>query len=648
MLAKTDANVFRIDQTTFRQLLESESCKTESQKKQLLERIDFLQSVTPEKIQKLASIMTPEKFKKGDTVTRKDDFGRKFYLVEEGELECRDGKTENRTIGPGGYYGEGAVLGSGNFPKANVVAKTSGRAFSIDKAQYQKTVGSSTSLIPIEGRTIHAVLVLQRKSGKLLTDIEILMLSRRVKDQFYAAGETILHQGVESEAAIFFVRQGAVLSEQGRIALISSEGSHFGEDLFEAAKECKRITAISHVKAVAKDDCVCGILSIRDYYEVFGDEYEAPTRESKSKSPKDSKTKEDKGKNKSKQSTVEEKDSSDDRVTRRKSLVLKYDDLERRVCLGEGNFGQVWLCVHKTMESPNPYVLKIQSKYHLISEGEAEACIREKNVLAAVEHPFIVNLVSTFQDDAFVFMLLEFVQGGELFSLMRDPKSGKRIRLSEERARFYALGVADALAYLHDKQIVYRDLKPENVLIDAQGYPKLIDFGFAKRVIDKTYTLCGTPAYLPPEVVSNQGHSYGADHWQLGILIFEMLSCESPFFYEGIEQMELFRSIVDDYCPNLTDVSSSANDLVKHLLEKDPTDRIGTLARGERDILHHSWFSSLSLIHLRKRELEAPWKPNVKDPFDTSNFDDWSSLEDKILDRGPMLPPKHAKLFENF
>jgi hypothetical protein len=520
--------------------------------------------------------------------------------------------------------------------RANVVALSSGRAFSIDKHQYKKSIGAPAELLSIENRSVHAVNALLRKPKKPLKDREIKLLLQRVKDQYYSKGEVIIEENVETEAAVYFVRQGKVYTQKGRNVLMLTPGTPFGEELFQSAKSQQRVVGTSPCKAWAVTDCVCGVLSAREYYDVFGDKiYEEADPDSEGPSKKTSKTKK-----------RAERRLSDAKPKKKLRTDIELKNLDRRVCLGEGNFGQVWLCVDKTAKKQQPYVLKIQSKAHLIEQGEVQVCLREKNLLAQVEHPLIVNLVSTFQDESFVFMLLDFVQGGELFSVM-NPEEG-RTKLPEEQARFYAFGIANALAYLHDMKYVYRDLKPENCLIDATGYPKLIDFGFAKKVTEKTFTLCGTPGYLAPEVVSNRGHNWAADHWSLGILIYEMLSDSSPFFEEEIEQMELFRSIVEDDFLPLKGISNAARELIDQLLEKDPTNRLGSLAHGERAILQHGWFQGLSPTKMRQRDLKAPWVPSTDDPFDTSNFDDWSDLEDTMLHSGRKLDHKEAAMFENF
>jgi protein kinase A len=292
-----------------------------------------------------------------------------------------------------------------------------------------------------------------------------------------------------------------------------------------------------------------------------------------------------------------------------------------------------------------PYALKIQVKHELASEGQLKAVIQERNILREMHHPFITQLVHAEHDEHFIYMLLKYVQGGELFSVIHEDMETPG--LPEPQVRFYSLCIADALAYMHRSNIVFRDLKPENVMIDATGYPMLIDFGFAKVVHDKTYTLCGTPGYLPPEVVMTRGHNISADHWSFGILVYEMLTSENPFYYQGMDQMTLFRCIVqDDYEPiEMEGISYAVMDMIDKLLEKDPSQRLGSLARGEQDILEHAWFRGMKLDAMRQRQVPAPWIPQVKDPLDASFFDDWSHLQDKSALEYPPLEEEDAALF---
>lgn len=189
----------------------------------------------------------------------------------------------------------------------------------------------------------------------------------------------------------------------------------------------------------------------------------------------------------------------------------------------------------------------------------------------------------TFQDHENLFMLQEYVIGGELFRHLR--KSG---RFPNDTARFYAAEIVLALEYLHSKDIIYRDLKPENILLDHRGYIKITDFGFAKKVIDRTWTLCGTPEYLAPEIIQSKGHSKSVDWWSLGILIFEMMAGYPPFYDDN--HFGIYEHILGGKVQYPSYFENAGKDLLKKLLVIDRTKRLGNMKGGAQDVKKHKWF----------------------------------------------------------
>lgn len=185
--------------------------------------------------------------------------------------------------------------------------------------------------------------------------------------------------------------------------------------------------------------------------------------------------------------------------------------------------------------------------------------------------------------------------------------------------------MATVFEYLHSRSIVYRDLKPENLVLDAHGYLKVVDFGFAKKVSGRTYTLCGTPEYLAPETVQGKGHNKGVDYWALGILIFEMLCGYSPFAdQQNNDQLTIYKNILRgnlQFPSTLRD--AKAKDLIKRLLHPNSSQRYGCLKAGTNDIKRHSWFADLDWKALMAQKVEPPIKPRVRGKMDTSNFEDW-------------------------
>jgi protein kinase A len=225
---------------------------------------------------------------------------------------------------------------------------------------------------------------------------------------------------------------------------------------------------------------------------------------------------------------------------------------------------------------------------------------------------------------------MECIGGGELFTHLRRAK-----RFSDEQAKFYAAQIAATFEYIHSKNIIHRDLKPENVLIDRNGYCKLTDFGFAKTVEpgQRTYTLCGTPEYIAPEVLLNKGHGKAVDWWTLGILIFEMIAGQPPFCDD--EPMGIYQKILSGKISYTKQFDSNSKSIVKHLLTADLSKRYGNLKAGAEDVLKHKWFKGLNWEALAARTIPAPYKPEMKDDRDVSNFD-------KCEESGDMPPPVPA------
>mmetsp|Transcript_3406 Transcript_3406/g.7333 ORF Transcript_3406/g.7333 Transcript_3406/m.7333 type:complete len:470 (+) Transcript_3406:1117-2526(+) len=341
-------------------------------------------------------------------------------------------------------------------------------------------------------------------------------------------------------------------------------------------------------------------------------------------------------------------------------------NLQKQQLLGQGTFGQVWLC--REPKKNIPYALKIQYKRELIEQHQAEGVVREMRILEKMNHPFVMGLVNAEQDETCLYMAMQLIQGGELKQRMRSEDANERDfrpHLSESDSKFYAACMLEGLSYMHRRNFVYRDLKGENVLLDRDGYCVIVDLGFAKYVPDKTFTFCGTPIFIAPEVVMNRGHDKSADLWSLGVMIYEMLYGTNPFFdYDDpyIDQRTLFKRIVraDFQAPRKQSaidadsiVSDDAKDLILKLLVVDVRKRLGcSTARGDLDIRNHPWFSNnegdgdgIDFGKLYRKEITAPWVPELTDPFDGTNFCPTKERRKRGMKK---LSSKEQRLFENF
>ncbi|KAJ0398856.1 hypothetical protein P43SY_010147 [Pythium insidiosum] len=307
--------------------------------------------------------------------------------------------------------------------------------------------------------------------------------------------------------------------------------------------------------------------------------------------------------------------------------ALSLETLERQRVIGVGSYGVVYLAKHAP--TGRFVAVKAMSKARLEHGKQVTHIRNEKRLLELVNSPFILKFYAALQDATHVYLVTELLPGGELFQRIVSP-TGHAIKLPQSDARFYVACCAMALGYLHERNVVYRDLKPENLLLDAQGYAKLVDFGFAKKLRGKTYTLCGTPEYLAPEIILGIGHSVAVDSWGLGVLLYEMVMGASPFAAKDEDHLSICRNILQENIkfPALNEASAEGTEelanwkaLVLALLHKHPEKRASLSAGSALDIRRHEWFKGFDWDALRHHTMAAPWVPEVTEGgVDAGNF----------------------------
>ncbi|CAG9813272.1 unnamed protein product [Phaedon cochleariae] len=324
--------------------------------------------------------------------------------------------------------------------------------------------------------------------------------------------------------------------------------------------------------------------------------------------------------------TMEEKMSNSDESTTKKSIGL--NDFHFAKVLGKGSFGKVMLAEKKN--SDEVYAIKVLKKDVIIQDDDVDCTMTEKRILAlAANHPFLTAIHSCFQTKDRLFFVMEYVNGGDLmFQIQRAKK------FDEPRARFYAAEVTLALQFLHKHGVIYRDLKLDNILLDAEGHCKLADFGMCKEgILDgiTTSTFCGTPDYIAPEILQELEYGASVDWWALGVLMYEMMAGQPPF--EADNEDDLFESILHDDVLYPVWLSREAVSILKGFMTKNPSKRLGCVVSqgAEAAIQAHAFFKDMDWAALEQRRVKPPFRPRIKSRKDVTNFDAEFTREEPVL-----------------
>ncbi|XP_069597778.1 protein kinase C zeta type isoform X1 [Ranitomeya imitator] len=306
------------------------------------------------------------------------------------------------------------------------------------------------------------------------------------------------------------------------------------------------------------------------------------------------------------------------------SQGLSLHDFDLIRVIGRGSYAKVLLV--RLKKNDQTYAMKVVKKELVHDEEDIDWVQTEKHVFEqASNNPFLVGLHSCFQTPSRLFLVIEYVNGGDLmFHMQRQRK------LPEEHARFYAAEICIALNFLHERGIIYRDLKLDNVLLDADGHIKLTDYGMCKEGLgpgDTTSTFCGTPNYIAPEILRGEEYGFSVDWWALGVLMFEMMAGRSPFDIitdnpDMNTEDYLFQVILEKPIRIPRFLSVKASHVLKGFLNKDPKDRLGCqLQTGFTDIKSHTFFRSIDWDMLEKKQVIPPFKPQITDDYGLENFD---------------------------
>jgi len=598
IMCKTAGILWALERKAFRHVMVNTGAgDLKAKAENFLKTVEILSPLTDAQRASLATSMEELKFTDGEYVVEMGDVADALYFVKEGELVCHTGgKGEDKDkirLKQGAVFGESCLEPTAEdaVRKANVVAVGNTNILKLTRAVFLEQLGDLAEVVAdnfkrkvLEGMMIDGTPIFT----KLLVEDQNKFMSSLTEAPF-EDGKEIIVQG-EANNTFYVIKSGTVsVMQDGKELAKLTAGQFFGERAL-----LKDEPANATIKCQGQVACyTCtreAFTSILGPLQMLIDE-EVKRRERSAETAK--------------------------------APMPQWKDLELRRILGVGTFGRVKLVLHKP--SNTAYALKCMRKQQVVATKQQSHVLNEKRILASMDHPFVLRLVATYQDEGELYMLLELGLGGELFSLL-----AKKAPLPDAHARFYSAQVVSIFAYMHGLKVVYRDLKPENLLLDEKGYLKMVDFGFAKVVQDRTWTLCGTPEYIAPEIILNKGHAFGADWWCVGILTYECLTGTTPFVSN--DPMEGYRKIIKCRVPWPANFTNLAKDFMDRLIVVDPSRRLGCLKNGPAGVKEHQWFNGMDWKALESKSIQPPHVPKIKSQLDDSNFDEY---EDEGLQNYP-------------
>ncbi|CAO1368652.1 unnamed protein product [Diamesa tonsa] len=572
---------------------------------------DFMKNLEGTQIREIVDCMYPVQYAAGSLIIKEGDVGSIVYVMEEGRVEVsREGKYLS-TLSGAKVLGELAILYNCQRT-ATITAVNDCKLWAIERQCFQ-TIMMRTGLIR---QTEYTDFLKSVPIFKDLPEDTLIKISDVLEECYYQKGDYIIRQGARGDT-FFIISKGQVKvtirpqdAFEEKFIRTLGKGDFFGEKALQGDD-----LRTANIICDSPEGVTCLVIDRETFNQLISNLDEVKNR------------------------------YNDEGIIERKKIneefrEVKLTDLRVIATLGVGGFGRVEL-VQIQADSSRSFALKQMKKAQIVETRQQQHIMSEKEIMGEANCDFVVKLFKTFKDRKYLYMLMESCLGGELWTILRD-----RGHFDDSTTRFYTACVVEAFDYLHSRNIIYRDLKPENLLLDVSGYVKLVDFGFAKKLQNgrKTWTFCGTPEYVAPEVILNRGHDISADYWSLGVLMFELLtgkeielilessriiiknfiSLGTPPF-TGPDPMRTYNIILKgiDAIEFPRNITRNATALIKKLCRDNPAERLGYQRGGIQEIQKHKWFDGFYWEGLRSRTLTPPIMPTVKSVVDTTNFDDY-------------------------
>ncbi|BFF96223.1 cGMP-dependent protein kinase isozyme 2 forms cD4/T1/T3A/T3B [Drosophila madeirensis] len=551
---------------------------------------DFMKNLDLSQIREIVDCMYPVKYPAKNLIIKEGDVGSIVYVMEDGRVEVsREGKYLS-TLSGAKVLGELAILYNCQRT-ATITAISECNLWAIERQCFQ-TIMMRTGLIRQAEYTdfLRSVPIF-----KDLADDTLIKISDVLEETHYQRGDYIVRQGARGDT-FFIISKGKVRvtikqqdTQEEKFIRMLGKGDFFGEKALQGDD-----LRTANIICDSPEGVSCLVIDRETFNQLISNLDEIKHR-------------------------YDDEGALERIKINEEFRDINLTDLRVIATLGVGGFGRVEL-VQTNGDASRSFALKQMKKSQIVETRQQQHIMSEKEIMGEANCQFIVKLFKTFKDKKYLYMLMESCLGGELWTILRDKGN-----FDDSTTRFYTACVVEAFDYLHSRNIIYRDLKPENLLLNDRGYVKLVDFGFAKKLQTgrKTWTFCGTPEYVAPEVILNRGHDISADYWSLGVLMFELLTGTPPF--TGSDPMRTYNIILKgiDAIEFPRNITRNASNLIKKLCRDNPAERLGYQRGGISEIQKHKWFDGFYWWGLQNCTLEPPIMPTVKSVVDTTNFDDY-------------------------
>mmetsp|Transcript_12686 Transcript_12686/g.27552 ORF Transcript_12686/g.27552 Transcript_12686/m.27552 type:complete len:694 (-) Transcript_12686:268-2349(-) len=565
----------------------------------------LFESNTEDELMEIIDVFEPCNFKAMDVVIQQGERGTEFYIVESGELSITvrmtqdedDANLMDKTINDVkvGSYGNGCSFGElaliyGSPRAATIIATDDCKLWRVKRGWYRGVVGQHRKRLHMEKvKFLPKVNVGKKRFGDVLKKDQLDAMAQLLKQEYFKQGDTILREG-ESGNTFYIIQSGEV--SIFRRDLGDKPIATLGKEKFFGEKALLEDDVRQATVVAASSTVVCYVMTRGDFTRVLGN----------LKDILDGKIPSKKGGRKS-------------ALLPKKKFNYKLEDLQTLNILGQGAFGKVKLA--KAKDTGECYALKAQGKRFIVENGQNNYVLNELKLMNQLVHPNILVMHCAMQDSAYIYFLLELLPGGELMNILEDNH-----RFPEEWVRFYSASVVLAYTEFHRHRIAYRDLKPENLVLDAKGYCVVVDLGLAKQLDDgPTYTFCGTPDYIAPEIILGTGYNWAVDYWALGILLYELHSGSAPFQSYG--PTGTAKKILKGQINFPTNFSKQMSRVIKELLTKDPTRRLGCMSDRTEGVMQHRFYHGFDWQGLLDKEIDVPFKPKIPKNIETIGWKDY-------------------------